>query len=181
MKKLLTLLSLAALTISATFATTSTSNINVGGYVSPISYSFGLKYKDSFLTSGNAISDSFNLAVGTQTSDFIVTRSTGNLNNDLLLTVSVQANSFKGSFNGNATYDTQITPQIAVVTNTYTYAETPVITTDKKNATFKILIPAGAQETDANLGAFNLMTIGNSSVPAGSFTSVVNVSYTYEQ
>lgn len=182
MKKLLSIFALAVLTLSATFATTTTSDINVTGNVEEIRYNFDIMYNTYKLTSGGTIVDSIFLNVSTYTNYFIVRRSAGNRNNNSVLTIGVKTNPFIGSFNGNEAYNTELIPEIEIdESEKYTYSETPTLINNNSDATMKVIIPAGAQESAKDLAAFKLLTKGNSSIPAGSFTSIVNISITYEQ
>ncbi len=176
MKKLLTIFALAALTITATFATSDKRDIKINGSVKQTSYTFSLAYNDTDLSNGSTIEDSFDLSKVSNTDNFIVKRTSGNLNDDLVLSVSIEAGSFIGEFNGNENYDTNLEPEVNLVSTGYTYSNDY---TKSNLGGMDIIIPAGANLTSANLAEFYLAINGNSSIPAGSFVSTVLVNYTY--
>jgi len=182
MKKLLTILALATLTITSTFAvvanpsTTDSRDVKINGYVSKTSYSFSLAYNDTDLSAGSTIADTFDLSKVSNTDNFIVKRTSGNLNDDLALSISIEAGPFIGEFNGTETYNTELEPQVNLVNGNYTYSNDY---TKGNLGGMQVIIPAGSNLTSANLAEFYLTINGNSSIPAGSFVSTVIVDYTY--
>lgn len=179
MKIFLTLITFAALTISSTFATptTTTSDILINGNVSEKSYSFGLSYDGATLTDGNTLTTQYTLSDVSKTNNFIVKRSAGNLKQLLRVTITVYSSSFVGLFNGNPTYDTELYPQVTFI-NDYTYASTEY-NANRTAGGVDITIPAGANTTEANIAGFYLDINGNSSLPAGNFVSTVTVKYSH--
>ncbi len=178
MKKLLTIITLAALTITATFATTDNRDIKINGAVKASNYEFALSYDGTSLNDESVLSDSFDLSTVSTTKDFIVQRTSGNLNDDLGVTVTVDAGSFIGEFNGEENYDTDLYPQVNIVKTGYTYRDAK---TEGNAGKFGVIIDAGANLKAADLAAFNLTINGDSSIPAGDFVSTVSIAYTYEQ
>lgn len=180
MKKILAFISIAALTITVAFAeTVDTRNIKINGAVTASPYTFSLSYGTTALKTGDEIAGTFDLAKVSTTDNFIVERTSGNLNDDLSLTVGITASSFKGNFNGKEDYDTTITPVLSFVTgydNT-----TPTVITGGHSGNTIIKIPAGYHALGADLAAFYFTINGKETVPAGTFISTVVVTYTYEQ
>ncbi len=178
MKKLLTIITLAALTITATFATTDNRDIKINGAVKASNYEFALSYDGTSLNDESVLSDSFDLSTVSTTKDFIVQRTSGNLNDDLGVAVTIKAGSFIGEFNGEADYDTELYPQVNIVKTGYEYNDA-----DAKNnyGKLELTIDAGSNLKAADLAAFNLTINGDSSIPAGEFVSTVSIAYTYEQ
>jgi hypothetical protein len=180
MKKLLTILALAALTITATFASTENRNIDINGNVKVTNYEFALSYDGNSLTDGSTLTDSYDLSTVSNTQNFIVQRTVGNLNDDLNLDVAIEAGAFIGEFNGDAEYNTGLIPQVNLVSKGYSYSASSV-SDDFIAAKLSVVIPAGANLSVADLAAFNLAIKGNSSIPAGDFVSTISVAYTYAQ
>ncbi len=178
MKKLLTIITLAALTITATFAATDNRDIKINGLVGASPYEFSLSYNGTSLNDESVLSDSFDLSKVSTTKDFIVQRTAGNLNDSVNLSVTVDAGSFIGEFNGDENFDTDLYPQVNIVESGYEYTSAKA---DSATGKFGVTIPAGANLSTAKLAAFNLTINGDSSIPAGSFVSTVSIAYTYEQ
>lgn len=177
MKIFLTLITFIALTISSTFATTTTNDILINGNVDEKSYSFGLTYDGVTLTNGATLTTQYNLAAVSNTNNFIVKRSAGNLKQLLRVTITVYSSSFVGLFKGNPAYDTGLYPQVNFISD-YTYDSTEY-NADKTAGEAQITIPAGPNTTETNIAGFNLNIKGNSSIPAGNFVSTVTVSYVH--
>ena len=184
MKKLITILALTTLTLAATFASISVTednrNIKINGSVKTAPYEFALSYNGSAISDGSTLEDSYDLSTTSKTKDFIVQRTKGNLNDDLGVDVSISAGAFIGEFNGTATYNTGLIPEVNIVTTGYTYSESSVAE-NKNSGSISLVIPAGSNLTSADLAAFNLDIKGNSSIPAGDFVSTVSIAYTYAQ
>ena len=178
MKKLLTIITLAALTITATFAATDNRDIKINGLVGSSPYEFSLSYNGTSLNDESALSDSFDLSTVSTTKDFIVQRTAGNLNDSLSLSVKIDAGSFIGEFNGEENFDTELYPQVNIVESGFEYDNAA---TEGQSGKFGVTIPAGANLSTAKLAAFNLTINGDSTIPAGDFVSTVSVAYTYEQ
>ena len=177
MKKLLTIITLAALTITATFAATDNRDIKINGAVKASNYEFALSYNGTSLNDESVLSDSFDLSTVSTTKDFIVQRTSGNLNDDLGVKVAIKAGSFIGEFNGDDSYDTELYPQVNIVKD-YKYGSA---TASENSADLSVVIAAGANLKAADLAAFNLTINGDSTIPAGDFVSTVSIAYTYEQ
>lgn len=177
MKKLLTIITLAALTITATFAATDNRDIKINGAVKASNYEFALSYNGTSLNDESVLSDSFDLSTVSTTKDFIVQRTSGNLNDDLGVKVAIKAGSFIGEFNGDDSYDTELYPQVNIVKD-YKYGSANA---SENSADLSVVIAAGANLKAADLAAFNLTINGDSTIPAGDFVSTVSIAYTYEQ
>jgi hypothetical protein len=180
MKKLLTILTLAALTITATFASSENRDININGAVKATNYTFALSYDGNSLTDGSTLTDSYDLSTVSKTQDFIVQRTKGNLNDDLGVTVAIEAGAFIGEFNGDTEYNTGLIPQVNLVSKGYSYTDSAV-SDDLISGKLSVVIPAGANLSAADLAAFYLDINGDSSIPAGDFVSTISVAYTYAQ
>ena len=178
MKKLLTIITLAALTLSATFAATDNRDIKINGAVKASAYEFALSYNGTSLNDENTLQDSFDLSTVSKTKNFIVQRTSGNLNDDLGLSVAIDAGSFIGEFNGDDSYDTELYPQVSIVEKGYDYND---LSAEKNSGKIALTIDAGANLEATNLAAFYLTINGDSSIPAGDFVSTVSIAYTYEQ
>jgi len=140
MKKLLTIITLAALTITATFAATDNRDIKINGAVKASNYEFALSYNGTSLNDESVLSDSFDLSTVSTTKDFIVQRTSGNLNDDLGVKVAIKAGSFIGEFNGDEAYDTELYPQVNIVKD-YKYGSANA---SENSADLSVVIAAGA-------------------------------------
>ena len=85
MKKLLTVLAIAAIAITSTFAATSDRNITINGAVAQSDFTFGLVNEDSKVDGSEYLyndGETIDLTATTITSEFLVQRSSGNENAD---------------------------------------------------------------------------------------------------
>ncbi len=193
MKKLLVILAISALAITSTFAVVATSNngngntsttvtsssrdIKINGSVATQEYSFNLDYESldgvrGSLSSGDTIADSFDLSKKSETGMFYVTKTDGNRNKHLFITVDITPESFKGEVNGE-NYDTEVTPVVYIRDNKSNNGKY-----DQTNS-LKVNVPAGVNKS-SDVAQFYFIITGNENVPAGEFVSNVNVSYTYD-
>lgn len=178
MKKLFTIIAIAALTISSAFPTTNLDNINVDGFVKNIPYSFDISY-DNRLIDTDYISDGFKLSESSRTKDFVISKSKGNTNNDFILTIIIKTFPFIGKYKTNENFNTEIVPKIHLINGyEYTYSD---IVSNKTQATLKVNIKAGSHLDPENISGFYLINAGSASVPAGVFTSKISISFTYDQ
>ncbi len=179
MKKLITLLLITTLTITAIFASTDERNINIGGSVESSTYDFSLIYNDKNLNDGDTLEETYDLSKVSTTDNFIVRRSAGNLNYSLIPIIEIRTNPFIGEFNGDENYNTGLTPEIYVNTKGYNYIWAGV-TRNRDYSMIYTYVTAGANEEIADLASFYLKINGNDSIPAGNFSSTVRITYYYD-
>jgi hypothetical protein len=181
MKKLITILLLAALAITATFAATEDKTVILNGNVDQIDYNFALTNNQTSVTDTAYTYATEILLSGeiSTTSAFIVSRSKGNLNGPLTFKVDVSADSFIGEYNGDPNYDTQVIPTITW--NTTNYVDNVIANSGTIASSSTIILSSGPALTGANIAAFYLTVEGNENVPSGSYTSTITVNYSYDQ
>lgn len=187
MKKLLSVLAIATIALSSTFAasTTDTNNVIVNGYVTEVPYSFNLKYsnENADLTNSALLSEKYNLALTKvqSTSLFSLQRSNGNLNKDLSVAVDITAKAFEGTVNGEEVV-TGIVPAIDLQNATsYTnIVSTPGTAQNVKS--FSVKVPYGYNSvSNVEIASFKLNITGDATTDAGTYTSDVTINYTYDQ
>jgi hypothetical protein len=180
MKKTLAMILIAAIAITTIFAADSR-DVNIGGAVKRSEYTFSLSYGETPLSDGAIITGVFDLATTSDTENFYVKRTSGNLNNDLSFEVLVQAGPFIGEVNGVENYNTGVIPTISQTYVDTTSFVSSLISNSQRTGTFNFLIPAGANNSSATLLGFIFTITGSPSVPAGNYTSTIQIDYTYEQ
>ena len=187
MKKLLSILAIATIALSSTFATTDTNNVVINGYVTEVPYSFNLKYSNENADSSNSflLAEEYNLALTSvqSTSSFSLQRSSGNLNEDLSVAVDITAKAFEGSVNGEDVV-TGIIPAIVLENDeAYGYADitsTPGTASNVKS--FNLTVPYGYNpEVNEEIASFKLNITGDATTDAGTYTSDVVINYIYDQ
>lgn len=181
MKKLLAILVLATLTITATFASSENRNVRINGSVSKTEYTFSLNYDGNDLNDADTIAGNFDLSIESVTKAFTVRRTAGNLNKDLGLKVSITSGPFKGKFNNKNNYSTGIIPKLNVLSTSKTSFKSIDLAIDKTSGILDYIIPAGSNSIADDLLIFQLIISGNADVPAGSYVSTIVIDYTYEQ
>lgn len=175
MKTILSLIIFTFLVISSTFATTTTNNININGSVDERAYNFSLTYNGATLTDGSTIDGNHDLSSFSQTSNFIVKRSSGNLKQNLSVTLTVIPGAFVGVINGVANSSTGLYPDLKFITD-YTYSS--IYYGENTSSGFvTINIPAGSNTSEANIAGFYFDINGNSAIPAGNYVSTIQVKY----
>jgi uncharacterized GH25 family protein len=161
MKKLLTILALAAIVSTSMFAKSAEVQLNTSIEETEVSYQ--LAYDGTLLEDGIEdfdINISRSLTEGGQTQDFTV-YSTSNKNRDMGVVVKIAADSFRTTLNdGTENYDSKITPSVNTI-----------------NSVSKV--PAGLQK-NLLVNKFNLSWSGNKELPAGDYTSDVSIKYVVE-
>ena len=174
MKKLLTVLAIAALAITSTFAASENRNIQINGQVSQNEYTFDLANADSKVTDSDylyASGDAIDLTETTLTSEFLIQRSNGNENTDSSLIVEITPSQFVGTVNGSS-YETGIIP--AVQWEKYENAST-----DGNYG--KVFLPYGYKAAEETVAGFKLNIVGDVSTPASSdYSSTIKVAYTFD-
>ncbi|MGD1815649.1 MAG: hypothetical protein ACPKNR_01320 [Pleomorphochaeta sp.] len=155
MKKLLTILTISLIATAALFAKTAQVQLVTSVDETPVTYL--LAYDGTTINDGADYSITVKpLTQNDQTKDFTVTASS-NKNNDLAISVSVVADTFKTKLNGNKVYDSNIQPKV----NTSVDVDT---------------LTAG-KHTNFLVNKFNLSWNGNADLPAGDYTSNVRIEY----
>jgi hypothetical protein len=189
MKKILTIIAIASIALTSTFAvsTTDTNNIVINGQVTESPYSFALIYNAANADTANEALQSkvFDLSVtDTQSTDiFYLQRSNGNLNNDLLVAVDITARPFEGEVNGS-NVKTAIIPSIALNNESGNgYTDIKNRNNDNRNKkVFNVTIPYGYHnDADVEIASFILNINGDAATDAGTYTSDVVINYTYDQ
>jgi len=185
MKKIYTILIVSILAMAAAFALKETKVIYVTGTVNPLSYTFYLVYgdNDSVVQEEDNIATKYDLSIPNETEMFRIHRSSGNLNDDLVMTVDITANPFVGSFDRIDDYEIALTPEIVLDTNyegqaflDYNYLDT-VKTYRKK---FNVYVESGFNSEETDIVGFHLFIPGDNTVPAGDFSSLIQIEYTYD-
>ncbi|MGH4037273.1 MAG: hypothetical protein ACRQFF_05440 [Sphaerochaeta sp.] len=181
MKKLLTVLAISAIAITSTFAvvanTTSTSNRNIiiNGAVAQNDFTFDLVNEDSSVDGLDYIYNegaAIDLTTTTDTSEFLIQRSSGNENTDSYLKVKIAPSQFEGTVNGK-NYETEIVPAVKWVK--YENAST-------QSNYGSILIPYGYKEKTETVAGFTLQIVGNVEIPAASdYSSTITVEYEFDK
>ncbi|MCK9191799.1 MAG: hypothetical protein M0P10_09715 [Sphaerochaetaceae bacterium] len=185
MKKLLLLIFLF-ITFTAIPLFAETSNVTVEGSVSEQEYDFSLLYGDAIQNSVVNIDANYNLTDDARTNTFSIKRTSGNMNTALKVTVKIQTKNFEGTtIEGRFR---QVTPVAPYVVLDYTnngdddafLSYYDIIQSDDKTVTeFSFDVPAGPNTEEANVAGFYLAIDGNKDVPAGIFTSTVNVEFIF--
>ncbi len=161
MKKLLTILALAAIVSTSMFAKSAEVQLNTSIEETEVSYQ--LAYDGTLLEDGIEefdINISRSLTEGGQTQDFTV-YSSSNKNSDMGVVVKIAADSFRTTLNdGTENYDSKITPSVNTISSLSK-------------------VPAGLQEK-LLVNKFNLSWSGNEELPAGDYTSDVTIKYVVE-
>lgn len=185
MKKIYTILIVSILAMAAAFALNETKVIYVTGTVNPLSYTFYLVYgdNDSVVQEEDNIATKYDLSIPNETEMFRIHRSSGNLNDDLVMTVDITANPFVGSFDRIDDYELALIPEIILDTNyegqaflDYNYLDT-VKTYHKK---FNVYVESGYNSEETDIVGFHLLIPGDNTVPAGDFSSLIQIEYTYD-
>ena len=159
MKKLLTVFALSTIFICSAFTKSATIQLNTS--IEGFSVQYFLYYNSNLLEDGSSVNEieiSQPLTQNGTTNPFTI-QATSNMNYDLSIDVGVYPLSFKTTQNNESTtYDSNIIPSVSTLYNLET-------------------IPAGYFE-DQVVYAFVLSWNGDSSLPAGSYVSEVNIEYT---
>ncbi len=159
MKKLLTILALAAIVSTSIFAKSAQVQLNTSIEETEVSYQ--LAYGDVELEDGIETYDIDIDAPLTEDgkTDLFTVYASSNKNSDMSVSVKVSPESFKTTLNnGTESYDSEITPSV----NTYTSLET---------------IAAGLH-SNLLVNEFNMSWSGNEELPAGDYVSNVKIEYT---
>lgn len=157
MKKLLTILAVATISMTAFFA--NSTQIQLKTNVPEVIASFVLQYNGNTITGeSNEIATNQLLSTAGQTKDFTI-NSSSNYNNDKIVVVSITPDAFILQRNNKSS---EITPEVNWIHNTVTH------------------IPAGVQNNFL-ISKFNLKWDGFSkatSLDAGTYVSNVKIEYT---
>jgi len=162
MKKLLTVLAIAAITITSTFAAT-TGSVTLNSTLNPTAYSLSMYYgAQNFTSTGLKTVDNLDLTSAGTTDAISVKLSGGNLNETVIYTTTVTENQFTGEVDG-ATYTTD---------NNLTV----INTTDGTNQT-EYTATVGAGPNDAqDIAVFKFNWDADTSLPAGSYSTTNTIS-----
>ena len=174
MKKLLTVLAIAAIAITSTFAATSDRNITINGAVAQSDFTFGLVNEDSKVDGSEYLyngGETIDLTATTITSEFLVQRSSGNENADSALAVEITPSQFTGTVNGDD-YETGIVPEVQ-------WEKYSNATTEGNYG--KVFIPYGYKAETETVAGFKFNIVGDISTPAASdYSSTIKVAYTFD-
>lgn len=176
MKRLFTIITIAIMSTISAFSIANNNDIQINGTVSPKDYKFSLIYGGEALIDGASISTVFDLSTIVNTGSFLIRRSSGNLNSDLSLTVTVSAESFKSTYSETEIRDSGITPEV-IFYNGYSNAVSTII--DSTSGKVDILIPAGPNKYVNDISAFYFKISGSKNVIAGNYESNVIITFTY--
>ncbi|MGH4036566.1 MAG: hypothetical protein ACRQFF_01800 [Sphaerochaeta sp.] len=191
MKKILALLLIASLALVSLMAVDTTSdisdrNITINGAVAEEDYEFSIYYKadqglEKIEGDSYEISTEFDISKSrSATKVFRLKRSPGNLNNDMKLDISLLPSEFVGTVNGKENYRTGVTPTVKLFTNdTLVELESQTKNADGSTSA-EIIIPAGKNKNEKLILGFRFKIAGDSLLPAGSYTSNVLLTYTYD-
>ena len=158
MKKLLTILTLAAIAVTSMSAKSAQVQLNTSIEETPVSYE--LAYGSDVVADGI---EEYSILVSPLTedgkTDFFTIKASSNMNKDLGVKVSVTPTSFQTTLNdGKDAFDSKITPRVNTTTNLSS-------------------ISAGLHK-NILVNQFNMTWSGNEELPAGNYVSNVKIEYT---
>lgn len=175
MKKIITVFILLTILLSSTFSSSEYSKIKIIGAVKTIPYKFSLSYNGEDLSNNSTLNEEFDLSKVITTKKFIVKKSPGNIFNNLPLSIRIGVHYFIGRDVENLNAPTNLKPKINFI-NDYPY-EYISYNTDNSELRIDVDIPSGSKITSENIAAFELTINGNSDIPVGNYTSLMNIEY----
>jgi len=165
MKKLLTILTITALTIAPMFAVvqldSKSAQVQLVNTIEETPVSYSLSYDEIFLEDGTT---NFEIEVAPLTQDgetenFRI-HATSNMNKDMAVSVKVAPETFKTTLNGDDNFDSNILPVVKNRINV------DVLTAGKHNSLV--------------VSEFHLDWEGDKDLPAGDYTSNVQIEYSIQ-
>jgi hypothetical protein len=164
MKKLLTVLAIAAIAITSTFAAT-TGSVTLNSILNPTSYSLSMYYgSENFTSSGLKTVDNLDLTAAGTTDEISVKLTGGNLNETVTYTTTVTENQFTGEVDG----ETYTTNNNLTVINT---------TDGEQQTTYTAVVGAGPNDAQ-DIAVFMFDWDADTSLPAGSYSTTNTISIT---
>ena len=161
MKKLLTVLAIAAIAITSTFATTG--KVTLNSTLKPTAYVLSMYYgSENFTSSGLKTVDNLDLTEAGKTDAISVKLAGGNLNETVTYTTTVTENQFTGEVDG-ATYTTD--NNLTVINNTDGNQQTE----------YTAVVDAGPNDAQ-DIAVFKFNWEADTSLPAGSYSTTNTIS-----
>jgi hypothetical protein len=161
MKKILTILAIAAIAITSTFATTG--NITLNSTLTEKSYDLSLFYgTENFTSTGLKSVDNLDLTSEGSTSAISVKLSNGNLNDSVTYVTEITENPFTGTVDG-----------VNYITNNNLTVRNFA---DSENKTsFTAVVDAGPND-EQDIAVFDFHWDADTSLPAGSYSTTNTIS-----
>ena len=164
MKKILTILAIAAIAITSTFAADATSaSVTLNSTISETPYVLSLLYgTENFTTSSQKTVDNIDLTTAGTSKNITVKLDSGNLNNDITYVTTVTELPFTGTVNGE-TYTTANTLTVNAVSD------------DSHKTSYSTLVEAGPNASQS-VAEFYFSWTADTALPAGSFSTTNTIS-----